>query len=67
MTLKCPEGAEHQSECKWRGNERDEVCDYDKFLVIWCDIGDVNWFEFSLGGARVDTGLYELIKHWLFE
>ena len=67
MTFKCPEGAEHQSECEWNGNERDEPCDQETYLVIWCDIGDVNWFEFSLGGAKVDLGLNELIQHWLFE
>ena len=40
---------------------------YEESLVIWCDVGDVYWFEFSLGGAKVDIGLSEYFKHWLFD
>ena len=67
VRIECPEGAEDMEQCEWRSASPGEPCNYEDSLVIWCDIGDVNWFEFSLDGVKVDLGLNELIQHWLFE
>lgn len=62
LSFQCREGAENIADCEYEI----QSCSFENVLAIWCDMGNVNFFDVSFGGAKADIGLNEWIEHYLF-